>query len=343
MSNPLQSFFMELLPHLQGSDRDRHMHISVSRPTFFSNGDDIIMGNLPHMPATMRGGAGAGREDNGGDSGNGSSSSNSSNSATGHVYNGDIPPILWIQREQQRIQSIPTNISSNVNDAPVAESQRLRQQGNTAFNAGNYTEALRLYTEAITADPTETVNYTNRSFTYFKMGEFDLSAKDAEKAIECSPQFYKAHYRLGLAQLARGEYTQALSSLRKAATFAPLNVKDEIRVAIAKCESKVARTPVTPLLTDNSSAHTTQRSAFGSFTDGNTTTATRSTSDAARAGMQYHALQRDSTSQANFMYDGVQGESGSRRESMGEGAAATARRAARRATAYPTFIPWHPF
>uniref|UniRef100_A0A0A9WZD0 Serine/threonine-protein phosphatase 5 n=1 Tax=Lygus hesperus TaxID=30085 RepID=A0A0A9WZD0_LYGHE len=72
--------------------------------------------------------------------------------------------------------------------------------------------------------------------------------RDAEKAIELDGRFYKAYYRLGCAQMALGDYRQALLNLRKALNEAPASVHNEINVALAKCEFHLARAPVTPLL-----------------------------------------------------------------------------------------------
>lgn len=161
----------------------------------------------------------------------------------GSVYSGGVPPMVWIQREQQRI---PLQFSAT--GSPNLDGTRLREEGNEAFKAGRYHEAIRYYTQAIEVDPDSEFLYTNRSFAYFNIKEFEKSAADAAKAVEINANFFKGHYRLGLAQMSLNDFGHAMESLRKAWALAPSENKEAIRVAMAKCESKMARAPITPLL-----------------------------------------------------------------------------------------------
>lgn len=92
-----------------------------------------------------------------------------------------------------------------------------------------------MYTLAIHADPTSVANYTNRSFAFYKLNRFRESARDAEKAIELDSHFFKGYYRLACAQMALGDYRQALDNLRRALNEAPVSEQNEITVMIAKC------------------------------------------------------------------------------------------------------------
>ncbi|KAG5491305.1 hypothetical protein JIQ42_01203 [Leishmania sp. Namibia] len=164
-------------------------------------------------------------------------------SSPGSVYSGGVPPMVWIQREQQRI---PLQFSAT--GTPNLDGTRLREEGNEAFKAGRYHEAIRYYTQAIELDPDSEFLYTNRSFAHFNIKEFEKSAADAAKAVEINANFFKGHYRLGLAQMSLNDFGRAMESLRKAWALAPDANKEAIRVAMAKCESKMARAPATPLL-----------------------------------------------------------------------------------------------
>jgi serine/threonine protein kinase/tetratricopeptide (TPR) repeat protein len=180
----------------------------------------------------------------------------SQSASPGNVYSGGIPPMVWIQREQQRM---PMQFSAT--GSANLDGTRLREEGNQAFKAGRYREAVRYYTQAIEVDPDSELNFSNRSFAYYKLKEYEKAAADAESAIRLNDSFFKGFYRLGMAQMALNDFQHAMENLRKAWAMAPESNKEPIRVSIAKCESKIARAPATPLLMSpddwNSSPYTT--------------------------------------------------------------------------------------
>ncbi|KAK7200831.1 MAP kinase kinase-like protein [Novymonas esmeraldas] len=161
----------------------------------------------------------------------------------GHVYAGDVPPMLWIEREQRRVP-LPIFAAGG----PNMEGAVLREEGNDAFKAGRYSQAVHFYSLAIEADPQSEFNYTNRSFAYYHMKEYEKSAADAAKAVQINASFFKGHYRLGMAEMGLGHFARAIGSLRTALQLAPEPHRQSIQVSIAKCESKLARAPATPLL-----------------------------------------------------------------------------------------------
>ncbi|CCW61402.1 unnamed protein product [Phytomonas sp. EM1] len=225
MSNPLESLF-GLFPQLRDRSSDTSINISRNIPFILplsqlglsTSGTSVSQGNF-HPLST--------------------SNTVSESAAHGHIYSGGMPAPLWIQREQQltpfHFPSAPT--SQNLDDT------KLREDGNKAFREGRYTEALNFYTQAIERNPNQELNFSNRSFAHFKLGNYEASAKDAMEAIRINSNFYKSYYRLGLAQVAMGEFAMALESLKKALELTPVNEKQPIIVAIAKCESKLARAP----------------------------------------------------------------------------------------------------
>ncbi|KPI83547.1 protein kinase putative MAP kinase kinase-like protein [Leptomonas seymouri] len=167
----------------------------------------------------------------------------------GNVYNGGVPPMVWIQREQQRL---PLQLSAV--DSGTVYSTQLREKGNEAFKAGRYSEAVRYYTQAIEAYPDWEINYSNRSFAYYKLKEYEKAAADAMCAIRLNDRFFKGYYRLGMAQMAMGNLLSAMENLQKAWAIAPEPHKGSIQASIAECESKIARAPTTPLLMSPSDA-----------------------------------------------------------------------------------------
>jgi tetratricopeptide (TPR) repeat protein len=67
---------------------------------------------------------------------------------------------------------------------PDAEAEKL--QGNIAFEAGEYEEALRRYNAAIKLSPESHILYSNRSAAFFRLNQFDAALQDAEASVSLS-------------------------------------------------------------------------------------------------------------------------------------------------------------
>ena len=74
-----------------------------------------------------------------------------------------------------------------------------KEEGNKAFRAGDYQEALRLYTKALEIDllnkSTNSKLYCNRATVNFKLKNMEDSVKDCTSAIELDPSYLKAYLR----------------------------------------------------------------------------------------------------------------------------------------------------
>ncbi|KAK1924478.1 chaperone [Papiliotrema laurentii] len=97
-----------------------------------------------------------------------------------------------------------------------AKAEAAREEGNTAFKAGLYADAVKHYTEAIKRLPTEAKSYNNRAAAYTKLLAMPEALRDAEEAIKIDPKFVKAYIRKALTQQAMKEHTKALETLQKA-------------------------------------------------------------------------------------------------------------------------------
>lgn len=67
----------------------------------------------------------------------------------------------------------------------------MKDKGNDAFSAGNYTDAVNFYTKAIEIDSGNHVLYSNRSAAYAKAGKYDEALKDANKVLDINPTWVK--------------------------------------------------------------------------------------------------------------------------------------------------------
>eukprot|EP00753_Platysulcus_tardus_P001127 PLAT11082.1.p1 GENE.PLAT11082.1~~PLAT11082.1.p1 ORF type:complete len:428 (+),score=237.79 PLAT11082.1:31-1314(+) len=96
-----------------------------------------------------------------------------------------------------------------------------KAEGNEAFKAGRYEEAVELYTSAIERDGENATYYCNRAGAYSGLGKWEAASKDAKKAVTLRPRYAKAHVRLGTALYNRKRFSQALASFQQALKLNP--------------------------------------------------------------------------------------------------------------------------
>ena len=65
--------------------------------------------------------------------------------------------------------------------------------------AGKYDIAVDFYSQAISADETNSIYYSNRANAYLELKVFDKCIIDCKKALEINPQMVKAFYRMAKA------------------------------------------------------------------------------------------------------------------------------------------------
>lgn len=91
----------------------------------------------------------------------------------------------------------------------------LKEQGNAAFQANKYDEAINFYSQAINIDPDNHVLYSNRSASYLKADQKSKALYDAEKCVALAPVWSKGYSRLGAAQQALRRFDKAIDSFKK--------------------------------------------------------------------------------------------------------------------------------
>nr|XP_046230386.1 tetratricopeptide repeat protein 28 isoform X2 [Scatophagus argus] len=89
--------------------------------------------------------------------------------------------------------------------------ERVRRS-NQACQQGDYTLAVRLYSEALTADPQNCILYSNRSAAYLRLGQYSTALDDAIKARLINPKWPKAYFRQGVALQYLGRHADALAA-----------------------------------------------------------------------------------------------------------------------------------
>ncbi|KAK2176734.1 hypothetical protein NP493_643g01042 [Ridgeia piscesae] len=76
---------------------------------------------------------------------------------------------------------------------------RLKQKGNMLFGQKKLDSAVSAYTKAIEHDDSDHLIFSNRSFTYVALGQFEEALVDADAAIKLKPDWPKGYYRKGAA------------------------------------------------------------------------------------------------------------------------------------------------
>ena len=103
----------------------------------------------------------------------------------------------------------------------AAESSK--EEGNIAFKAGRYEEAVKRYTEAIQLNPRNAVYFSNRAMAYLKLGRYTAAEADCDDALEIDSTLVKALLRRGSAQLAQGRLMEAKADFERVLTLEPRN------------------------------------------------------------------------------------------------------------------------
>ncbi|XP_034048421.1 tetratricopeptide repeat protein 28 [Thalassophryne amazonica] len=83
---------------------------------------------------------------------------------------------------------------------------------NQACQQGDYTLAVRLYSEVLAADPQNCILYSNRSAAYLRLGHYSAALDDAIKARLINPKWPKAYFRQGVALQYLGRHADALAA-----------------------------------------------------------------------------------------------------------------------------------
>lgn len=128
--------------------------------------------------------------------------------------------------------------------------EELKTQGNTAFSAGNYSEALNFFTKAIQVDGQNHVLFSNRSGCYAALHQYGDALSDADKCIRIKPDWVKGFVRRGAALHGMRRYPEALEAYNAGIALDATNsaclqgIKD-----VQMAESMEARNPIAKIFT----------------------------------------------------------------------------------------------
>lgn len=102
-----------------------------------------------------------------------------------------------------------------------AKAADAKAKGNAAFQAKNFPEAIKHFTEAIGFDPTDHVFYSNRSACYASLEKYEEALSDGTKCVELKPDWPKGYTRKGLAQFFLQKYDDSAETYKAGLKLAP--------------------------------------------------------------------------------------------------------------------------
>ncbi|KTW26783.1 hypothetical protein T552_02784 [Pneumocystis carinii B80] len=148
------------------------------------------------------------------------------------------PDILKKLREAEKIKNEKDRLAYiDLNKADEA-----REEGNRLFKQGDFSNAIKMYTEMIKRSPDDPRGYGNRAAAYIKVMSLYEALKDCDKAISLDPYFTKAYIRKASCYYTMKEFNKCIDTCH-AATKADeegnnkgLHAK-EIELQLQKCMS----------------------------------------------------------------------------------------------------------
>ena len=158
--------------------------------------------------------------------------------------------VKGINDDDDEIEEIYAGMTKSEIDAVVQDCEAQKSKGNESFSAGEYAQAILLYTLALDHAggsnkqlfPRHVV-LSNRSASFLKLGHHDKALKDATEAVILEPTYVKAVFRKGLALHAMGQYQDAITSLGAALKIEPKNkqIKQALQFAEVRMEQEMRK------------------------------------------------------------------------------------------------------
>eukprot|EP00429_Kryptoperidinium_foliaceum_P015662 CAMPEP_0176036634 /NCGR_PEP_ID=MMETSP0120_2-20121206/18144_1 /TAXON_ID=160619 /ORGANISM="Kryptoperidinium foliaceum, Strain CCMP 1326" /LENGTH=620 /DNA_ID=CAMNT_0017370021 /DNA_START=51 /DNA_END=1909 /DNA_ORIENTATION=- len=105
--------------------------------------------------------------------------------------------------------------------ADKAKAAECKVRGNTAFQAKDYPEAIKHFTEAISHDPTDHVFFSNRSACYASLEKYAEALADGAECVRLKPEWPKGYTRKGLAEYFLQKYDDAIETYKAGLKLAP--------------------------------------------------------------------------------------------------------------------------
>ncbi|XP_053571893.1 sperm-associated antigen 1 [Bombina bombina] len=155
----------------------------------------------------------------------------------GTTWREKLPPIpvvpVSIQLERQKGMSVASSnvqpINSSENKSPqnvtgetaLETFLSLKKKGNDYVQKGQYSEAVKQYTECLKINSEECALYTNRALCYLKLSQYEEARQDCECALQREASNIKALYRRAQAYRGLENYQACATDLQKVISIDP--------------------------------------------------------------------------------------------------------------------------
>ncbi|KAH8412510.1 hypothetical protein KR009_002731, partial [Drosophila setifemur] len=116
------------------------------------------------------------------------------------------------------LSEVETKIKEEERTAYIdpVKAEEEKELGNVFFKKGDYSNAVKHYSEAIKRNPDDPKLYSNRAACYTKLAAFDLGLKDCESCIKLDEKFIKGYIRKGKILQGMQQTSKAQSAYQKA-------------------------------------------------------------------------------------------------------------------------------
>jgi len=155
------------------------------------------------------------------------------------------------------------NTPGNGKRSAEANAVAIKDQGNAKFEARKFTDAIALYTKAISVCPTLVSVWSNRAAAYLMLGELAKCVADCNTVIKLDPAYTKAYVRKAKALVEQDRFREAVQVLSDGRTAIGAAEHLDNR-ALAEINQELAKT--TTIVSDFESAKSLIE--VGRFSDG---------------------------------------------------------------------------
>jgi tetratricopeptide (TPR) repeat protein len=100
--------------------------------------------------------------------------------------------------------------------AAEKEYQKLYKQGVAANKKGDFDEAIRFYSKAISLKPDSAALFYVRGRVYVEKERYDNAISDFTRAITLKPTYAEAYNHRGVTYIGKGQNSQAVTDFKKA-------------------------------------------------------------------------------------------------------------------------------
>ena len=188
-----------------------------------------------------------------------------------------LPPTSVLEKpaaDEGDVEEVYASMSKDKIGAIVKDCEAQKAQANEAFVAGEYAQAVLLYSlvldrcaelpdaEEATTVITKTnvtpakdaplpmtqlfprhIILSNRSASFLKLGEHEKALKDAQEAMALQPSYVKSAFRKGLALHAMGRFHEAVPTLGAAHRIEPKNkqIKQALQFAEVRLQQEMRK------------------------------------------------------------------------------------------------------